>query len=153
MIVNTGQRTDIPTFYSTWFMNRIKAGFVMVRNPFNPHRVTRYSLRPDAVDAICFCTKNPKPMIPRLKELHDFRQVWHVTITAYGEEIEPHVPPISEVVDSFRRLSDIVDRIMSSGATTRFFFLRPIFCRNIWIPLAGLRKLCEGIRVGAFSVL
>mgnify|MGYP002114013184 CR=1 FL=1 len=107
MIVNTGQRTDIPAFYSTWFMNRIKAGFVMVRNPFNPHRVTRYSLRPDAVDAICFCTKNPKPMIPRLKELHDFRQVWHVTITAYGEEIEPHAPPISEVVDSFRRLSDI----------------------------------------------
>ena len=33
MIINTGQRTDIPAFYSRWFANRLKAGFVMVRNP------------------------------------------------------------------------------------------------------------------------
>lgn len=143
MIVNTGQRSDIPVFYSTWFMNRIKAGFVMVRNPFNPHRVTRYLLRPDAVDAICFCTKNPKPMIPRLKELHDFRQVWHVTITAYGEEIEPHVPPISEVVDSFRRLSDIV------GSDHVFWRYDPIFLSSTYIlqkHLDTFGRIAEALR-------
>ncbi|WP_139182304.1 DUF1848 family protein, partial [Ruminococcus sp. YE78] len=26
MIINTGMRTDIPAFYSEWFMNRIRAG-------------------------------------------------------------------------------------------------------------------------------
>ncbi|MQN00722.1 MAG: DUF1848 family protein [Lachnospiraceae bacterium] len=36
--------TDIPAFYSRWFLNRIKAGFVLVRNQFNPQQVTRYRL-------------------------------------------------------------------------------------------------------------
>ena len=28
MILNTGNRTDIPAFFSEWFFNRIKAGYV-----------------------------------------------------------------------------------------------------------------------------
>jgi hypothetical protein len=47
MIINTGMRTDIPAFYSRWFLNRIKEGYVLVRNPYNPQQVTRYSLQPD----------------------------------------------------------------------------------------------------------
>lgn len=35
MIIQTGMRTDIPAFYSQWFMNRIKEGYVLVRNPYN----------------------------------------------------------------------------------------------------------------------
>lgn len=29
-------QTDIPAFYSEWFANRIKEGYVMVRNPYQP---------------------------------------------------------------------------------------------------------------------
>ena len=54
MIINTGMRTDIPAFYSEWFANRLRAGFVLVRNPYNPHSVTRYRLSPDVVDLIQF---------------------------------------------------------------------------------------------------
>ncbi len=36
MIINKGCRTDIPAFYSKWLMNRIKEGFVLVRNPNYP---------------------------------------------------------------------------------------------------------------------
>ena len=64
MIINTGMRTDIPAFYSEWFVNRLKAGFVLVRNPYNPHSVARYRLSPDVVDLIGFCTKNPAPIVP-----------------------------------------------------------------------------------------
>ena len=46
MIINTGQRTDIPAFYAEWFANRIKEGFVCVRNPYNPNQVNRYRLDP-----------------------------------------------------------------------------------------------------------
>ena len=46
MIVNTGQRTDIPAFYTPWFLNRLKDGFVMVRNPFHHSQVTCYALHP-----------------------------------------------------------------------------------------------------------
>ena len=44
MIIQTGMRTDIPAFYSEWLANRIKEGYVLVRNPYNPLQVTRYDL-------------------------------------------------------------------------------------------------------------
>ena len=108
MIINTGQRTDIPAFYSEWFANRLKAGFVLVRNPYNPVSVTRYRLSPDVVDLIGFCTKNPAPMLPRMDLLREYGQYWYVTITPYGKEIEPRVPDKREVLESFRQLSEIV---------------------------------------------
>ena len=44
MIINTGQRTDIPAFYAEWFANRLREGFVCVRNPYDPRQVSRYLL-------------------------------------------------------------------------------------------------------------
>ena len=108
MIINTGQRTDIPAFYSEWFANRLKEGFVLVQNPYNPKLVTRYSLSPDVVDIIGFCTKNPSPMFPYMDLLKPYGQYWYVTITPYGKEIEPYVPNKLTILDSFRQLSDIV---------------------------------------------
>ena len=57
MIIQTGQRTDIPAFYSQWLLNRLKERYVMVRNPFYPSSVSRYELNPQIVDLITFCTK------------------------------------------------------------------------------------------------
>jgi hypothetical protein len=113
MILQTGQRTDIPAFYADWFFNRIREGFVYVRNPYNPRSVTCYSLSPELVDVIGFCSKNPAPMLDRMDLLKDYPMYWHVTITPYGREIEPNVPDREEVLSSFRRLSSLVgvDRI------------------------------------------
>jgi len=69
LIINTGQRTDIPAFYAEWFANRLKEGFVCVRNPYNPIQVSRYLLDPSVVDVIGFCTKNPAPMFPYMELL------------------------------------------------------------------------------------
>ena len=101
-------RTDIPAFYSEWFINRIKAGFVLVRNPYNPIQVTRYSLSPDVVDLISFCTKNPSPMLDKMDHLAPYGQYWFVTITPYGKDIEPNVPDKQKVMEDFKRLSDRV---------------------------------------------
>ncbi|MBP5774222.1 MAG: DUF1848 domain-containing protein [Clostridiales bacterium] len=106
MIIQTGMRTDIPAFYSEWFINRIKEGFVLVRNPYNPVQVTRYSLSPDVVDLISFCTKNPAPMLDKMEHLDPYGQYWFVTITPYGKDIEPNVPDKQKVMESFKRLSD-----------------------------------------------
>ena len=108
MIINTGQRTDIPAFYSDWFANRLREGFVLVRNPYNPQSVTGYRLSTDVVDVIGFCTKNPAPMLQHMDLLKPFGQYWYVTITPYGREIEPAVPDKREVLESFRKLSEIV---------------------------------------------
>lgn len=108
MIINTGCRTDIPAFYSKWLMNRIKEGYVLVRNPYYPSKVTKYSLNPNVVDLLAFCTKNPKPILQYLDELSIYNQYWFVTITPYGKEIEPFVPSKSSVIESFQTLSDRV---------------------------------------------
>ena len=105
MIVNTGQRTDIPAYFSTWFYNRIRAGEVYVRNPFYPTVVAKYKLTPDLVDCISFCSKNPAPMLARLDELSEFRQLWYVTITPYGKDIEPNVPDWRDAAESVKELS------------------------------------------------
>ena len=106
MIINTGCRTDIPAFYSKWLMNRIKEGFVLVRNPYYPSQVTKYDLSPKVVDCLAFCTKNPEPMIKYLDELDVYNQYWFVTITPYGKDIEPVVPDKEKVIESFKKLSN-----------------------------------------------
>jgi len=108
MIINTGQRTDIPAFSSRLFCNRLREGFVLVRNPYNPTSVTRYRLSPEVVDLIGFCTKDPEPMLKHMQLLEPYGQFWYVTVTPYGREIEPNVPGVERVLDSLRRLSDIV---------------------------------------------
>ena len=107
MIINTGQRTDIPAFYAEWFANRLKEGFVCVRNPYNLHQVSRYRLDPSVVDIFGFCTKNPAPMFPYMDLLKDYGQYWFVTITAYGRDIEPNVPDKQKLLEDFKTLSDM----------------------------------------------
>lgn len=106
MIINTGQRTDIPAFYSKWFINRIREGYVYVRNPYYPTLVTKFLLNPEVVDVIGFCTKNPRPMFPYLDEIKDYGQFWYISITGFDRDLEPNVPPINQVVEDFKYLSN-----------------------------------------------
>ena len=108
MILNTGNRTDIPAFYSEWFMNRVREGYALSRSPYAPHVLYRYRIDPETVDVLGFCTKNPGPMLPYLRELSAFQQFWSVTITPYGKDIEPGVPDKKEVLTAFRALSEAV---------------------------------------------
>ena len=108
MIINTGMRTDIPAFYSKWLLNRIKEGFVYVRNPYYKNQVTKYSLEPSVVDCLAFCTKNPHPLIPHLEALDKYNQFWFVTITPYGKDIESNVPDKKQVIEDFKKLSEHV---------------------------------------------
>ena len=133
MIINTGQRTDIPAFYSEWLSNRLKEGYVCVRNPYNSKQVSRYRLDPEVVDVIGFCTKNPAPMFPYMELLKDYGQYWFVTITGYGRDIEPNVPDKHSLLEGFRKLSEIVglhsigwryDPILISDRYTADYHLR-----------------------------
>ncbi len=105
MILNVSGRTDIVAFYTEWFMNRYKDGFVDVRNPFNPKLVSRIYF--DDVDAILFCTKNPMPIIDYLKEI-DKPILFHVTLTPYKSDIEPNVPSKDKVIEAIKKISDII---------------------------------------------
>lgn len=110
MILNTGSRTDIPAFYSDWFYDRIREGYVLSRNPYYPTQIAKYLLCPEVIDVMVFCTKNPSPMFARFSELSAFEMFWFVTITPYGKEIEPHVPDKEQVIRYFKILSERVGK-------------------------------------------
>ena len=105
MILQTGQRTDIPAFYGQWLINRINEGFVDVRNSYNPNLITRYMINHKTVDGIAFCTKNPLPFIQYLPQIAEYRQYWHMTITPYGTDIEPYVPAYERIIEGFKFIS------------------------------------------------
>lgn len=106
MILSVSRRTDIPSFYSDWFFNRIKEGFLYVRNPMNPHQISSIALSPDIVDCIVFWTKNPEPMLERLNELKDYHYYFQFTLTGYGRDIECSVPHKKErMIPVFKELS------------------------------------------------
>ena len=108
MIISASRRTDIPAFHSEWLMNRLRAGYCLVRNPMYDPLVYRIDLTRRNVDALVFVTKNPAPMIPHLKEIGSMGHMYmfEVTITPYGKDLEPRVPSKADVAESFREISD-----------------------------------------------
>ncbi|WP_075717965.1 DUF1848 domain-containing protein [Roseburia sp. 499] len=118
MILSVSRRTDIPNYYSEWFFNRIKEGYLYVRNPMNFHQISKISLSPELVDCIVFWTKNPKPMLNRLIELKDYHYYFQFTLTGYGKNIEPNVPhKKKEMIPIFQELSE---RIGSERVVWRY---------------------------------
>ncbi|MFA9376556.1 MAG: DUF1848 domain-containing protein [Lachnotalea sp.] len=106
MILSVSRRTDIPNYYSEWFLNRIKEGFLYVRNPFNLHQISKIDITPNIVDCIVFWTKNPKPMMNRLDELNDYKYYFQFTLTGYGKDMEPNLPrKRNQMIPIFQELS------------------------------------------------
>lgn len=106
MILSVSRRTDIPNYYSEWFINRIREGYLYVRNPMNAHRISRIDLSPEIVDCIVFWTKNPLPMLDKLDALKAYHYYFQFTLTGYGKDMEPNLPDKrKQMIDIFRRLS------------------------------------------------
>lgn len=110
MIISASRRTDIPAYYSDWFINRLKERYVLVRNPMSYHSVGKVDLSPQVVDCIVFWTKNPAPMLGRLNELDGYNYYFQFTLTPYEKDIETNLPPKTVLLDSFKRLSDSIGR-------------------------------------------
>ena len=137
MILNVSGRTDIVAFYTSWFMNRYKEGYLDVRNPFNPKLVSRINF--SNVDLILFCTKNPLPIIDRIKEI-DKPILFHVTLTPYKKDIEPNVIDKKLVIEGIKKLSGILG---SDNVVVRY---DPIFLSDLYTLEYHIRafdKMCK----------
>jgi DNA repair photolyase len=91
-------------------MNRVREGFCLVANPFNPRQISRVSLKPDDVEAFVFWSKNPKPLLADLDELCSlgFLFYFQFTLNDYPKLLEPEVPCIKERLDTFQSLTKIL---------------------------------------------
>lgn len=106
MIISASRRTDIPSCYSEWMLNRLKEKYVLVRNPMNIHQVSKIDLSPSVVDAIVFWTKNPTPMLPYLDQIKDHTYYFQFTLTAYGSDVEKNLPSKNKIIiPTFQQLS------------------------------------------------
>lgn len=139
MILFASGRTDIPAFYSNWFINRVKAGFVDVRNPFNQKLVSRIYF--SDVDLIMFCSKNPLPMINKL-DILKVPVLFHVTITPYGKDVEPNIPDKRLIIDGVKKLSLVLS---IDNVVVRY---DPIFLSdkyNVDYHIKAFDKLCKNL--------
>lgn len=111
MILSASRRTDIPNYYSDWFLNRIKDGYLYVRNPMNVHQVSRIDISPEVVDCIVFWTKNPEPILDKLEQLQGYKYYFQFTLTGYGKDMEPLLPHKREkMIPVFQRLSKMIGK-------------------------------------------
>ncbi len=111
MILSVSRRTDIPNYYCEWFFNRIKEGFLYVRNPMNFHQISEISITPEVVDCIVFWTKNPRPMMERLDELKEYNYYFQFTLTGYGNDVEKNIPnKKTEMISVFKELSSKIGK-------------------------------------------
>lgn len=110
MIISASRRTDIPAFYAEWFLNRLKSGYVLVRNPYNPKQVTKIDLSPEIVDCIVFWTKDPRSMMLKLDEIdkQGYAYYFHYTLTSYDNTLEKRVPDVQASLKTFKELSRII---------------------------------------------
>ena len=139
MILFVSGRTDIPAFYSNWFINRVKAGFVDVRNPFNQKLVSRIYF--SDVDLIMFCSKNPLPMINKL-DILKVPVLFHVTITSYGKDVEPNIPDKRLIIEGVKKLSLVL------GIDNVVVRYDPIFLSdkyNVDYHIKAFDKLCKNL--------
>lgn len=111
MILSVSRRTDIPAFYSDWFINRLREGCVMVRNPMNYHSISKIELSPSVVDCIVFWTKNPQPLMKYLSEIDkNYMYYFQYTLNAYDKDIEPTLPCLDERLSAFKNLSTLIGK-------------------------------------------
>jgi DNA repair photolyase len=116
MIVCASRRTDIPAFHAEWMINRLRAGYALVRNPVQRDVVYKVNLAPRNIDMLVFMTKDPRPIAGHLDEMTEMgiRYCFQVTVTPYGKDVESGVPFKADIVDSFKEISDKIgkDRII-----------------------------------------
>ena len=105
MIVSASYRTDVPTFYGKWFMNRLRAGYCKVTNPYGG-QVSTVSLAEEDVDGFVFWTKNMGPFMKFLPEVRErgFPFLVTYTITGYPRQFERSVVNADRSVEHMRRI-------------------------------------------------
>lgn len=137
MILNVSGRTDIVAFYTEWFINRYREGFVDVRNPFYHTQISRIKFKD--VDLILFCTKNPNPIIKYINEIK-IPILFHITLTPYLKDIEPNVKNKKTIIEGIKKISKII------GKENIYIRYDPLFINekyNLEYHIKAFDKMCK----------
>ncbi len=105
-IISASRRTDIPAFYSEWFIQRLKQGEVYVKQPYGG-QIYRVSLKANDIHCIVLWSKNFSPLISRLESIEQVTPylLFHFTITCIPKDIEQNTPHYADAVNDLIYLS------------------------------------------------
>lgn len=105
-IISASRRTDIPAFYSEWFIRRLTEGFVHVKNPYSG-RVYHISLKSQDLHSIVFWSKDFSPLVKRLPEVERVTKnlFFHFTITGVPKDLEQNTPAPEAAIEDFLYLA------------------------------------------------
>lgn len=105
-IISVSRRTDIPFYYPEWFIEKLRIGFVDLKNPFNQNKI-RISLKKEDIIGFVFWSKNFKPLIKYLDEIEEYSKNFHFhfTINLHPKEIEPVDLNFKDLIKTFDFLS------------------------------------------------
>ena len=117
MILSVSRRTDIPSFYSEWFINRVEEGYVYVPNPFNRKQVSKVTINPQVIDCIVFWSKDPSAMLDKLHKIKEYKYYFQFTLNCYAEDVEKNTRRKSDIINTFKELSN---RIGSNKVIWRY---------------------------------
>jgi len=100
-VISVSRRTDIPAFYSDWFIKRLRDGFVYVQQPFS-RKWVGVSLSTDNIAAIVLWSKNFSPLLAKLERIENVSRnlFFNFTITA-NKELELNVPNFLDTTKDF----------------------------------------------------
>ncbi len=112
MILSASRRTDLPCYYSEWFINRLKEGYALSKNPMNPNQVRKIILSPEVIDCIVFWTKDPQNMMRQLPVIDSmgYHYYFQFTLNPYGKEIERYLRNKDLITNTFLRLSEQIGK-------------------------------------------
>ena len=106
MILSVSRKTDIPAHHFDWFLNRVRDGYVINRNPMFLDQLYKTPIDPDTCDCIVFWTKNAIPAFDKLYALNKYQYYFQYTITGYGKDIERNLPDKKLIMENFKELSE-----------------------------------------------
>lgn len=111
MILSVSRRTDIPAFYSEWFFNRIKEGYVYVRSPYDKNAVSKVSLNPKLIDCIIFWTKNPSEnFIKNLHKISNYNYYFQFSLNPYDKTLEQNISQKKKIIAKFKKVSELLGK-------------------------------------------
>jgi hypothetical protein len=136
LVISASRCTDIPAFHAKWFINRLREGYCIWKNPFNSKQQQYISFEKSKV--FVFWSKHPAPLIPFLNEIEasGYRFYFQYTMNEYEQEgLEPRLPKLSQRLATFKTLSE---RIGKHRVIWRF---DPIIMSNVLTVERVLKKI------------
>ncbi|CCK81762.1 DUF1848 domain-containing protein [Desulfobacula toluolica] len=107
IILSASRRTDIPAFYTDWFMDRIKLGVFNIKNPYTK-TIKAVEASKDTIHSIVFWSKNYDAFIKakageKLTRL-GFNIYFNFTINSESSLLEPNIPPLNKRLEQLKEL-------------------------------------------------